>query len=151
MIDIKDQIYTILRATGRPGIETVIDYLENSSYFVRGCYGHHKEEGGLARHSLEVYEHMLAHAGDIPTDTIAIVGLFHDLGKTVPRDRHGHSHGPRGAILLEKLGFHLTRDERTAIWQHHNHFFDFRSHPLTHKLKTADCTSTKAWQHSCIT
>lgn len=56
MTNTKDRICQILRATGRPGIEAVINYLLTSSYFKRGCYGHHKEYGGLAQHSLEVYE-----------------------------------------------------------------------------------------------
>ena len=112
MTDTRDRICEILRATGRPGMEAVINYLLTSSYFKRGCYGHHKEYGGLAQHSLEVYEHMLTHAEGYPADSIAVVGLFHDLGKTAKRD--GRGHGRRSVEILDRLGFALTDEERTA-------------------------------------
>ena len=47
--DTHDRIIAILRALGRPGTDAVVNYLETSSYFKRGCYGHHKEHGGLAK------------------------------------------------------------------------------------------------------
>ena len=146
MTDIKERIYTILRATGRPGVEAVINYLESSSYFKRGCYGHHKEYGGLAKHSLEVYEHMLAHAGGLPSDSIAIAGLFHDLGKTARRD--GRGHGQRSVDILERLGFELTADERTAIGRHHDKSLDFITCPLRRALSLGDMSSTGAWKRA---
>ena len=146
MTDIKERIYTILRSTGRPGVESVIDYLEKSSYFKRGCYGHHKEYGGLAQHSLEVYEHMLAHAGGLPSDSIAVAGLFHDLGKTARRD--GHGHGQRSVDILDRLGFVLTADERTAIGRHHDKSLDFITCPLRRVLTLGDMSSTGAWKRS---
>lgn len=146
MTDIKERIYTILRATGRPGVESVIDYLEKSSYFKRGCYGHHKEYGGLAQHSLEVYEHMLAHAGGLPADSIAVAGLFHDLGKTSRRD--GRGHGQRSVDILDRLGFVLTADERTAIGRHHDKSLDFITCPLRRVLTLGDMSSTGAWKRS---
>ena len=146
MTDIKERIYTILRATGRPGVESVINYLEKSSYFKRGCYGHHKEYGGLAQHSLEVYEHMLAHAGGLPADSIAVAGLFHDLGKTSRRD--GRGHGQRSVDILDRLGFVLTADERTAIGRHHDKSLDFITCPLRRVLTLGDMSSTGAWKRS---
>ena len=38
MTNTRDRICEILRATERPGIEAVINYLLTSSYFKRGCY-----------------------------------------------------------------------------------------------------------------
>ena len=76
MTNTKDRICQILRATERPGIEAVINYLLTSSYFKRGCYGHHKEYGGLAQHSLEVYEHMLSHTNGYAADSIAAGAFF---------------------------------------------------------------------------
>ena len=146
MTEIKDRIYGILRATERPGIEAVINYLETSNYFKRGCYHHHKEFGGLAQHSLEVYEHMLAHASGFPADSIAVAALFHDLGKTVRRD--GHGHGRRSVAILDRLGFALTDEERTAIGRHHDRSLDFITCPLRRALSLGDMSSTGTWKRA---
>ena len=148
MTNTKDRILEILRATGRPGIDAVINYLETSSYFKRGCYSHHKEYGGLAQHALEVYDHMLAHAGGYSADSIAVVSLFHDLGKTAKRDGHGHGHGRRSVAILDSLGFALTDEERTAIGRHHDRSLDLLTCPLRRHLTAADCTSTGRWKRT---
>ena len=144
--DTKDRICAILRATGRPGIEAVIGYLENSSYFKRGCYGHHKEYGGLARHSLEVYGHMMEHTDRFPSDTIAVAGLLHDLGKTAKRD--GRGHWQRSIDILDRLAFELTPDERTAILRHHDKSLSFLTCPLRRALTLGDMASTGAWKRA---
>lgn len=146
MTNTRDRICEILRATERPGIEAVINYLLTSSYFKRGCYGHHKEYGGLAQHSLEVYEHMLSHTSDYAADSIAVVGLFHDLGKTVRRN--GRGHGRRSVDILDRLGFALTDEERTAIGRHHDKSLDLLTCPLRRHLTAADCSSTGSWKRA---
>ena len=142
----KDRIFSILRATGRPGIEAVINYLDSSSYFTRGCYQHHKEHGGLAQHSIEVYDHMTKHAGKLfSSDSIAIVSLLHDLGKTTRQGGKGHGH--RSVRILEGLGFELTPTERKAIWAHHDHNpLDYLTCPLLCVLSEGDCDSTGRWK-----
>ena len=146
MTDIKERIYTILRATGRPGVDAVIHYLETSSYFRRGCYQHHKERGGLAKHSLEVYEYMLAHSDGLPADSIAVAGLFHDLGKTAKRDGRGHWN--RSIDILDRLGVELTADERIAIGRHHDKSLDFITCPLRRALSLGDMHSTGTWKRA---
>ena len=146
MINTKDRICEILRATERPGIDAVINYLLTSSYFKRGCYGHHKEQGGLAQHSLEVYEHMLSHASGCDAHSIAVVGLLHDLGKTARRDGRGHWN--RSIDILDRLGFALTDEERTAIRRHHDKSFDLITCPLRRHLSIADCASTGSWKRA---
>jgi hypothetical protein len=144
--DIRQRIVDTVRSLGRPGTDAVIDYLERSSYFRRGCYSHHREWGGLAAHSLEVYDHMLAHAGGIPADSVAVVALFHDLGKTLRRD--GRGHGRRSVDILDGLGYPLTADERTAIGRHHDRSLDLLTCPLRRHLTAADCSSTGAWKRA---
>ena len=146
MTENKDRIEQILRATGRPGIEAVIIYLESSNYFTRGCYGHHKEHGGLAQHSLEVYEYMLANACGSPCDSIAVAALFHDLGKT--RRRDGRGHGQRSLDILEDCGFALTDAERIAIGRHHSKSVDFLTCSLRRQLSMGDMSSTGAWMRA---
>ena len=144
--DIRQRIVDTVRFLGRPGTDAVIDYLERSSYFRRGCYSHHREWGGLAAHSLEVYDHMLAHAGGFPADSVAVVALFHDLGKTLRRD--GRGHGRRSVDILDGLGYPLTADERTAIGRHHDRSLDLLTCPLRRHLTAADCSSTGAWKRA---
>ena len=146
MTDIKERIFSILRSIGRPGTDAVIDYLQTSNYFTRGCYGHHKGYGGLARHSVEVYDYMLAHAAGFSADTLAVTALFHDLGKTVPRD--GHGHGPRSVAILDRLGYPLTADERTTISTHHVHTPRALAHRLRLALSLGDMDSTGRWKRA---
>ena len=146
MNDNKNRILAILRATRRHGVEAVINYLESSNYFRRGCYSHHKERGGLAQHSLEVLEHMRAHAGGFADDSLVVAALFHDLGKT--RRPDGRGHGQRSLDILDECGFPLSDAERIAIGKHHSRSLDFITNPLRRALSMADCHSTGAWKRA---
>jgi len=146
MTETKDRILEILRATGRPGIEAVIVYLETSNYFTRDCYGHHKEHGGLAQHSLEVYDFMRAYSCGIRSDSIAVAALFHDLGKT--RRPDGRGHGQRSLDILDDCGFALTEAERIAIGRHHDKTIDFLTCPLRRQVSMGDMDSTGAWKRA---
>lgn len=142
----RERILEILGGIDRSGVDTVIAYLNSSSYFKRGNYGHHKEYGGLATHSLEVYDYMTAHAGDLPKDSIAVAALFHDLGKTRRHVKGGHNHGLRSLDILDECGFPLTEDEHFAIGQHHSKSIDFVTHPLRRTLSMGDIISTRRWK-----
>jgi len=146
MNNTKQRIIETIRNLGRPGTDAIIEYLNRSSYFTRGCYSHHKEYGGLATHAVEVYDHMLAHAGGFPTDSIAVVALFHDLGKT--RRRDGRGHGRRSVDILTDCGYQLTAEEKTAIGLHHDRSFESLMCPLRLVLTAADCSSTGAWKRA---
>ena len=143
----RDRIVAILRGIERPGMDAVIDYLDSSNYFSRGCYGHHKERGGLAQHSIEVYEHMCTHVGGrFPAESIAVVALFHDLGKT--RKSDGRGHWTRSLDILDACGFALTDDERTAIGRHHDSTLGFIICPLRRALSLGDMDSTGRWKRA---
>ena len=145
MNQIKEQILGILGGIDRAGMDAVIEYLNASNYFTRGCYHHHKERGGLAKHCFEVYTFMSAHAEGLSAESIAVAALFHDLGKT--RRRDGRGHGQRSLDILKECGFPLTPDERTAIGRHHSVSADFLSCPLRRLLTRGDCDSTGRWKH----
>lgn len=92
----KTKIIELLKATERDRIDKVIDYLENKSdYFTAPASTafHGNYEGGLAEHSLNVYNVAMRVkaamvgmkpelADRIPDESIAIVALLHDLCKT---------------------------------------------------------------------
>ena len=138
-----DRIIEILRATGRPGMEAVIDLMESSGYFTKPGGGHHLEEGGLAKHCLEVYETMKSAPGNFPSDSIAVTALFHDLGKVDGRC----GHAGRSLRMLGQVGFQLTEEERFAIGHHHKNdsLSEFRQ-PLRRALSIADSFSTFWWK-----
>ena len=141
---LRPRILTILRATNRPGMNEVIDHLESVGYFTRGAGGHHIGNGGLAQHSIEVYDFMKRWFGWVlPADSIAVVALFHDLGKV--NGRHD-GHWDRSVALLEDWGFVLTDAERYAI----SHLHDLRPGSVFHLLRAAlslgDMRSTARWK-----
>ena len=93
----KDEFNTLLRSTGRPGIENLIAWLEQKTdfYMAPASQGYHGcFPGGLLSHSLNVYhaavklkEAFAAVAlperkiNEISTESVIIATLLHDLCK----------------------------------------------------------------------
>lgn len=144
MSETKEKIIAILSEIERPGMDAVINYMNTSNYFKCWGGGHHYENGGLAAHCLEVYNVMKAVGGGLPKDSIAIAGLFHDLGKT--RRHDGRGHWNRSLDILDECGFELTADERYSIGHHHDKTFASMQNPLRRVLSLADSASTGAWK-----
>ena len=144
MTEVKDNIIKILRSAGRPGMEDVIAYMESSGYFTKYGGGHHKVKGGLAQHSIEVYDFMLAHnVCGFSQDSIAVAALFHDLGKV---EGGRGKHWDRSVGILDRLGFALAEEERYAISHHHDKSVPSLLHPLRMALSAADMVSTGRWK-----
>lgn len=86
---IKERIIKLLKSTERSGIDNLILHMEDNGFFMAPCSGqyHLAKEGGLAEHSLNVYEFGYDHlpsiiGGDkIGWFSWAIVAILHDLGK----------------------------------------------------------------------
>jgi 23S rRNA maturation-related 3'-5' exoribonuclease YhaM len=88
----KQQIIELLRSTERPGIENLINHMEEIGFFTAPCSTqyHLCKEGGLAEHSLNVYLYMKNTAAGIgyydpltdSSNSIIITSLLHDLGKS---------------------------------------------------------------------
>lgn len=138
----------------RDGIEALLSWLEASDFFTAPASTkfHLSEEGGLCAHSINVYERLVrlceAEWGEdgFNRESVAIIGLFHDLCKTniykvemrnvkengewVQRpyftvdDSLPYGHGEKSVYMLS--GFmKLTREEAMAInW--HMGGFDLR-------------------------
>ena len=81
----KNRIIELLKKTNRKGMENLIEYMEKNGFFDAPCSGqyHLAKAGGLAEHSLNVYEaaKKMFFAQDIPEDSLIICALLHDLGK----------------------------------------------------------------------
>lgn len=117
----KAHIISLLGEVNREGISDVIAYLLQSDYFTAHCYHHHKNEGGLANHSLDVYYRMRALAPELSDESCRIVALLHDICTShlegYDTIAH-HHHGQRSVNLLDVLGLELQEEERIAIRQH---------------------------------
>lgn len=90
----KEEFVSLLRATGREGIDNVIEYLEKVGFFKApaSVNRHLSRDGGLMEHSLNVYRMAVMLRGQItamrpetaeqlPEDSIAIASLLHDVCK----------------------------------------------------------------------
>lgn len=114
---VKDTVLQLLRGVNRDGIENLIAYLEKSDFFTAPASTrfHLAEEGGLARHSLNVYFRLL----NIVTsqkdtfggmteeefaklqDSVVLCGLCHDICKTG----------------FYKPGTRNVKNEKTGQWE----------------------------------
>jgi hypothetical protein len=86
-MDYKNIVANLLKSTNREGIENLIEYLDNSDYFVAPASSnfHGNIDGGLVKHSYQVYK-ILAKLSEtfkrnIEPDSIIISSLLHDLCK----------------------------------------------------------------------
>lgn len=117
----KEEIISLLKGINRPGIDNVISYLSQSTFFSARCHSHHVFKGGLAVHSLGVYKEFEKLNTGLPEDSIRIVSLLHDICKSHhPSYDHigkGH-HGYRSVLLLKALKLKFNIGEYYAIEKH---------------------------------
>lgn len=91
---VKETIILLLKQTSRPGIEDLIEWMEENGFFDSPCSSHYHlaQPGGLAEHSLNVYRSAISLAEAFfvrhekkltfeMVNSIAICALLHDLGK----------------------------------------------------------------------
>ena len=123
-ISSKTHIISLLSDINRHGIGNVVIYLLQSDYFTAYCHHHHRYEGGLADHSLDVYQRMRELAPELFDESCRIVALLHDIC-TSRHEKYDnishHHHGQRSVDLLDALGFDLHQEERLAISCHMHH------------------------------
>ena len=87
--EVKSEILRIMASVRREGTGELVDYLisDKCDYFTAPASTkfHDSEVGGLARHSLFVYNLLvkktIMFGLNIDPETLSIVGLFHDAGK----------------------------------------------------------------------
>ena len=152
----------------REGIDKLLAWLEKSDFFTAPASTryHGAYEGGLVEHSLNVYEQLV---NGNPTETNAIVSLFHDLCKTdyytvstrnvkengvwvqkpyyTVDDKFPYGHGEKSVFMIERF-MRLTNEEAFAIRFHMGEYSDpntgkaFEKYPLALLLHQADERAT---------
>lgn len=131
----KSRIEALLRSTGRENIEKVIRWLEVHNFYTApaSVIHHNNFEGGLAKHSLEVYEEAikLNEMQNLPMSSVIICSLLHDVCKhdnyyignngkpTLDRKARAKGHGRRSLFIVKRgCQLPLNYDEEMAIWWH---------------------------------
>lgn len=130
----KDVICKLLKSTGRENIDKVLSYLESHGFYdsPASVVRHNNFQGGLAKHSLEVYRKALDlnKEAKLPESSIIICSLLHDICKadqyimhnncpTEVRDKQHKGHGRRSMFILKRgCLLPLNYDEEMAIWWH---------------------------------
>ncbi len=83
----KNRIIELLESTQRSGMDELICHMDENGFFEAPCSTryHLSKQGGLAEHSLNVYELMLRLKNllypEISDDSVVICSLLHDIGK----------------------------------------------------------------------
>lgn len=136
----REEIISLLRSTGREGIDTIIEHLDANNYFTYAASKarHDSFYGGLAYHSLLVYREAMriyeaeknTTARDVDPRSIIITTLLHDLCKLnrypcLPGEKptpieynREDGHGRISVVNIESTGFKLTPEEALAIRWH---------------------------------
>lgn len=145
----REEILKLLRSVKREGMENLINYLDKECDFFTAPASttyHENTEGGLARHSYNVYS-LLAEKvekyfpkGDIPTQSVILAALAHDFCKIntykmgtkwkkdeankwyeepvwIVKDEFPVGHGSKSVFVLQRF-VQLTDEEIAAIYFH---------------------------------
>lgn len=85
----EQRIKSLLLSTNRPGMEKLVDWIATKTDFFTAPAStkyHLAVKGGLAQHSINVYERLVAKVSsglvEIRDDSVIIASLLHDLCKT---------------------------------------------------------------------
>ena len=144
----REEYINLLRSTGREGIEELISFLDRTDFYKAPASTryHGNFEGGLAQHSMKVYEilkNKVQHAVidlNVSDDTLIIAALLHDICKVnfykieyrnaknergewekVPfytiEDTIPYGHGEKSVMMISEY-IKLTVEEKYAIRWH---------------------------------
>lgn len=117
----KTKIIELLKSTKREGIEKLISHMEEIEFFTAPCSSqyHLCKAGGLAEHSLNVYNQMVEfyYATDrkIDPNSVILVTLLHDLGKCGQYGKENYvpnmiSDKKGGYVQSDKKPFETNKD-----------------------------------------
>lgn len=121
----QDRFYALLRSTGEPGIEDLIQSIRKSNFSTAHSHGHHHYPTGLIEHSLGVYDQMSANAKGmgLKESDIILTALLHDISMArneewsiIPHKRRDH--GKFSMKISQKYLPGLSQDVLEAICKH---------------------------------
>lgn len=121
-MDIKEKITELLLSTGRENIGNVLEYMESNDFFTApaSVSNHNNNEGGLAKHSLDVYEEALRLNSQLPhplpTTSVTICSLLHDICKSDRYYMNGNGVACRKPKRQEKER-HQQRSHRLRVME----------------------------------
>ncbi len=144
----REEIIKLLRSTNREGIEDLIEFLDKTDFYKAPASTrfHGNFEGGLAQHSMKVYEIFKEKVKnsvidiEVSDDTVIIAALLHDICKVnyykvdyrnaknergewekVPYytvdDTIPYGHGEKSVMMISEY-IKLTAEEKYAIRWH---------------------------------
>lgn len=145
----QEQFENLLLSTQRPGVDKLISFLRTTDFYKAPASTrfHGSYEGGLLQHSLNVYTMLSQKMAqdtwsrfDIPSGTVIIVSLLHDVCKAdfydvemrnkkdengkwyqapfyVVNDKLPYGHGEKSVYIVNSF-IKLTREEAMAIRWH---------------------------------
>lgn len=143
-METREEILSLLKTVERDGIDNMIKYLENSDFFTAPASTkyHNSCEGGLASHSLNVYNSLVEITKNkgFNKDSLIICALLHDVCKThfytiewrnkknddgvwvkepfySVKDEMPLGHGEKSCFIISKF-LNLTNEELYAIRWH---------------------------------
>ncbi|MCH5229503.1 MAG: HD domain-containing protein [Muribaculaceae bacterium] len=129
----KIKFIRLLESTEREGMKKVLEFLEESDFYKipSSLKRHHDWEGGLVQHCLGVYDRLKTTGENLPSDSVIITSLLHDICKAGKiynengewKERHDDEleipgHGDRSVHILKNLGLKLSPEEIKAIKWH---------------------------------
>ena len=144
----EQEIIELLKSTNRTGMDFLISFLQKSDFFnaPASTRFHGSFEGGLAKHSMKVYEILKQKVEtsvkeiNVPNESLIIIGLLHDICKVnyyktdyrnaknalgvwekVPyytvEDTIPYGHGEKSVMMLSEY-IKLTNEEKYSIRWH---------------------------------
>lgn len=130
----EEQFIKLLQSTGRNGMDAVTDYLRKSGFFIApaSVKRHLAYDGGLAEHSMNVYNVAMMLYGDltrvapdavkdINEDNVTIAALLHDICK---------------ANIYKKI-LKWRKDETNNKWERYETYeADYSRFPIGHGEKS---------------
>lgn len=155
-MNVKGTVIKLLKSTKRVGVDELIKAMEQGGFFTAPCSSdkHLCVQGGLAKHSLNVYSLMVdmdkGLESKLPIDSIIICGLLHDLGKMGDHGKANYvenilkdgkqskakpfatnkdliylAHEIRSVMIAERY-IKLSEDEEAAILWHNGLYGQFK-------------------------
>jgi len=152
----RDTIIKLLEQVKRPGMTDLIEHITERGFFDAPCSTdkHLSCEGGLARHSFNVFDVMLhlnnTFTAELPYESLVLCGLLHDLGKMGDHAKPYYApnvlksgtvsaakpyitnkdliylpHEVRSVMIIERF-IELTEDEEAAILWHNGLYGAFK-------------------------